>query len=65
MSSTMMKRSPLFLALLGLAACAGTETGSPRAQLNTEVGCYVDTDQTACRRNHDLAGGYPITALDE
>jgi len=61
----MSTRSIFLMAILGLAACAGKEPLSPRAQINSEVGCYTSMVIVTCRLNNDLAGGYPITSLDE
>ena len=58
-----MKQTPRFAALALatlLAGCAAGTTGPDRAGLKTESQCVTSSNASACKLQHDKAGGYPF-----
>lgn len=59
-----MHQAPRLAALAAVAAllagCAGGTAGPDRAALKTESQCVTSSNASACKLQHDLAGGYPF-----
>ena len=46
--------------MLALAGCVGGTAGPHKAGLKTESQCVTSSNASACKLQHDKAGGYPF-----